>query len=157
MKLDPSRLQRAVRYAVYFAAAALVWFFLDRFSMVRLAAEPVALFDFAGGQRVVVEIYGAHRAPEPGDAVLVARTPGERLALRLVALPGDALEIDAALGRVRRADAQVWYPAPPRALERLPLRPGEVLLLSEEPAARELGAVLALDQLRQRVVGALPF
>ncbi len=155
-RFDPRSLIRPLRLIAIVAVALLLWRALADYSLATLPAGEAPLFDFAAGQRVIVTPFSAERGPEPGDAVLFETRAGARHAGRVVARAGDDLEVDLAGARVRRAREALWYPAPRRVLDRLPLQAGDVLVLAEDPLAREAGAILEPGDAAARVLAALP-
>ncbi|MBI4880620.1 MAG: S24/S26 family peptidase [Planctomycetes bacterium] len=155
-RFDPRGLIRPLRLLALAAVLFLLWRLLADYSLAALPEGEAPLFDFSPGQRVLVTPFSAERGPEPGDAVLFRTRAGETHLGRVVARAGDGLEVDVAGGRLRRSREPCWYPAPRRLLERLPLRPGEVLVLAEDALARESGAILAPGDAAERVLAGLP-
>ena len=153
----PRSLLRPVRIVVLAGLALVLYFGLSDFSLLRLPGGEPVLFDYAGGAQVLVCSFSEQRPPSAGDAVLF-RDGEQSIGFgRLVARAGGTLEIDLAQQRVRRSDSKTWYPATPKILAQLPLLPGQILVLAENPLRREAGAVLSERQLVCRVFAVLPF
>lgn len=153
----PRRLLRPIRWLVLLTLAGLLWFGLSDVSLLRLPAGEPALFHYPGGARVLVTRFDEERPPLIGDAVFFLAGE-QRIGFgRLVATAGDALQIDPIGRRVRRFGASTWYPATAKLLGQLPLDPGQVLVMAENPLRREAGAVLEERHLIVRVFAVLPF
>ncbi|MFH0945476.1 MAG: hypothetical protein V2A76_09800 [Planctomycetota bacterium] len=156
-RISPRRLIRPIRIVALLAVLLLLWHGLSGITVIAVPAGEPVLFDYPGGSRLLVRLFGQDRPPRSGDAVLYRDQRQVTCIGRLVATFGESLELDLIKGRVRRSGTESWYPAPDQVLDRLPLQEGQLLVLVENPLRREAGAILSPGQVLARVFGVLPF
>lgn len=152
--IDPRQLVRPLRYLIVIAIVCVGWVTWSGFEVLRLPAGVAVLFDFPPAVQVIVaRIEGD---PEVGHAVVYAKGDGSVGYGRVVAMSDDPLELDRDRGRVR-VGQEAWFPAPATLFRSLPLQTGELLVLAENPEAREEGGVVPIAAVVARIVTALPF